>query len=200
MISHDPENLKKKIFPPEKKVMDQIETVFRSIQIPDGVLSEIIEHLKQTHELEKEFHHTSIKRLHRESEDLSKKLDKLTDLLLDESITKDIYHKKHQDMTQRQFEINKELEQHHEGNDQFKIALSMLVTLASKAWDIFESSNLDEKCQLMGYVFSNLELEGGKLRYALNTPFNLFVDLASYQKWRPVRDSNPCCRRERAVS
>ena len=156
--------------------------------------------LRQTHESEKQFHNSSIKRLHRESEDLSKKLDKLTDLLLDESITKDVYHKKHQDMTQRQYEINRELENHHEGNNQFKIALSMLVTLASKSWEIFESSTIEEKRQLIGYVFSNLEMEGATLRYALKTPFNLFTDLADHQKWRPVRDSNPCCRRERAVS
>jgi site-specific DNA recombinase len=200
LICHDPKNPKKKLFVPETKIMEQIEQVFQSLQIPANVLAEIIDDLRQTHESEKKFHNDSIKRLHRESEDLSKKLDKLTDLLLDESITKDVYHKKHQDMTQRQYEINRELESHHEGNDQFKIALSMLVTLASKSWDIFKSSTIDEKRQLIGYVFSNLEMEGANLRYTLKTPFNLFVDLADHQNWRPLRDSNPCCRRERAMS
>ncbi len=94
-----------------------------------------------------------------------------------------MYHKKHQDMTQRQFEINRKLEGHHEGNDQFKIALSMLVTLASRAWEIFQSSTIDEKRQLMGYVFSNLELEGSTLRYTLRKPFDLFVNLTPNQKW-----------------
>lgn len=93
-----------------------------------------------------------------------------------------------------------ELEGHHEGNDQFKIALSMLVTLASKAWDIFQSSTIDEKRQLIGYVFSNLEMEGANLRYTLKTPFNLFINMGDHQKWRPLRDSNPCRVRERDVS
>lgn len=183
LICHDPKNPKKRLFISESKVMEQIKQSFQSMKIPPDVLAEIIDDLRQTHESEKKFHNDSIKRLHRESEDLSKKLDKLTDLLLDESITKEMYHKKHQDMTQRQFEINRELEGHHEGNDQFKIALSMLVTLASRAWEIFQSSTIDEKRQLMGYVFSNLELEGSTLRYTLRKPFDLFVNLTPNQKW-----------------
>lgn len=183
LICHDPKNPKKRLFISESKVMEQIAQAFQSMKIPPDVLAEIIDDLRQTHESEKKFHHDSIKRLHRESEELSKKLDKLTDLLLDESITKEVYHKKRQDMTQRQYEINRELEGHHEGNDQFKIALSMLVTLASRAWEIFQSSTIDEKRQLIGYVFSNLELEGSSLRYTLRKPFDLFVNLTPNQKW-----------------
>ena len=62
--------------------------------------------------------------------------------------------------------------------------------MASRAYGIFESSTTDEKRQLIGYVFSNLELEGEKLRYTLRTPFNLFTDLASCKEWLPGPDSN----------
>ena len=82
------------------------------------------------------------------------------------------------------------LEQHHKGNEQFKIALSSLITLASHAHEIFASSTNDEKRQLLGYVFSNLELDGKKLSYTLQKPFNLFVDLATCQKWPALEDSN----------
>mgnify|MGYP007047600470 CR=1 FL=1 len=82
------------------------------------------------------------------------------------------------------------LEQHHEGNENFKIAATTLVTLTSKASDIFDCSTTEEKRQLISYVFSNLELEGSKLRYALKAPFNLFVDIAMCKKWLPEQDSN----------
>ena len=82
------------------------------------------------------------------------------------------------------------LEQHHEGNKQFKIALSSLISLASHAYDIFASSTNDEKRQLLGYVFSNLELEGSKLVYALQKPFNLFADFTTCKEWLPGTDSN----------
>ena len=99
-----------------------------------------------------------------------------------------MYNRKNTQLVNRQHEINTLLEQHHNGNEQFKIALTSLITLASSAYDIFESSTIDEKRQLIGYVFSNLELEGAKLRYTLKKPFDLFVDLASYQEWLPGPD------------
>ena len=56
--------------------------------------------------------------------------------------------------------------------------------------EIFDRSTTNEKRQLMGYLFSNLELEGSKLRYALKTPFNLFINLDGYKEWLPGSDSN----------
>ena len=66
----------------------------------------------------------------------------------------------------------------------------VLVMLAYKAAEIFDRSTTNEKRQLMGYLFSNLELEGSKLRYALKTPFNLFINLDGYKEWLPGSDSN----------
>jgi len=190
LICHDPINPKKKLWIKEEVVLEQIKEAFKSIQVPNDVLLQIMDHLKNSHESEKDFHHQSIKSLHKESEDITKKQDRLTDLLLDESITKDVYNNKLSQLISRQQEINQLLEQHHKGNEQFKIAISSLITLASHAYDLFESSTTDEKRQLLGYAFSNLELEGGKLRFTLREPFNLFVDLASCQDWLPRPDSN----------
>jgi site-specific DNA recombinase len=183
LICHDPDNPKKKMWVKEETVLEQIKEVFKSIQVPDNVLLQIIDHLKHSHESEKDFHHASIKNLHKESEDISKKQDRLTDLLIDESITKDIYNNKLTQLVNRQQEINQLLEQHHKGNEQFKIALSSLITLTSHAYDIFESSTIDEKRQLMGYMFSNLKLKGRKLEYDLKKPFNLFANLTDRQEW-----------------
>lgn len=101
-----------------------------------------------------------------------------------------MYDRKHAQLVQRRYEINELLERHHSGNEQFKMAVSILVTLASKAAELFDRSQTDEKRQLMGYVFSNLELEGEKLRYTLNTPFNYLQDLGDYKEWLLEQDSN----------
>ena len=101
-----------------------------------------------------------------------------------------MYNNKLSQLISRQQEVNQLLEQHHKGNEQFKIAISSLITLASHAYDLFESSTIDEKRQLLGYAFSNLELEGATLRFSLRKPFNLFADLATCQEWLPGTDSN----------
>ena len=105
--------------------------------------------------------------------------------MLDETITKDIYNNKLSQLINRQQEINKELEQHHKGNEQFKIVLSSLISFTSQAYDIFASLANVEKHQLLGYVFSNLELEDSKLVYAMKKLFILLADLTACQEWLP---------------
>ncbi len=190
LISRDPVNPDKKIWTNEKLVMEQIRDVFKSIQIPQAVLAEITEQLKKTHQSEKDYHQVSVKSLTKESELVTKRLDVLLDEYLDKSITKDMYDRKHGQLIQRRHEINELLERHHAGDEQFRIAVTTLVTLASKAAEIFDRSTTDEKRQLMGYLFSNLELEGSKLRYTLKTPFNLFIDFDGCKKWLLRPDSN----------
>ena len=190
LIGRDPKNPDKKVWTNEKIVLEQMGEVFKSIQIPDAVMMDIMAHLKKAHQSEKDFHHASIKSLRREADQITHKLDKLLDMFMDESITKDIHDKKHGQLVQRRQEINDLLERHHAGDDKFKMAVSTLVTLASKAYEIFERSTVDEKRQLIGYVFSNLELEGAKLRFSLKKPFDMFTGLESYQEWLPRKGSN----------
>jgi hypothetical protein len=108
---------------------------------------------------------------------------------LKEGITRDIYDRKHQQIAERQQEINYLLQDSHEADSQFKIALSGLISLASKAPDLFDRSNNAEKRLLIGFVFSNLTLEGPTLGYSLRKPFDLLVDLAKSQEWRPKLDA-----------
>lgn len=191
LISYDPANPEKKIWTNEKVVLEQIRAVFKSIQIPEGLLAEITDHLKKTHESEKDFHSASVKSLSKENEKITNRLDVLLDTLLDKSITKDMYNRKHSQLIERRHEINEALEQHHAGDESFRIAVSTLVTLASRATDLFDRATVEEKRKLIGYVFANLELEGGKLRFSLKKPFDMFVDLTSCQEWQGHQDSNP---------
>lgn len=171
-------------------MLDQVREAFESIQMPEQALEAILSHLRALHDSEKDFHSQTIKALHKESEVLLQKQDQLLDLFMDKSITKDAYDRKRTQLSNRQVEINEQLERHHSGNEQFKIALSSLISLASNIVELFDRSNTDEKRQLIGYMFSNLELEDSKLRYTLRKPFNLFADLASYKEWLPRKDSN----------
>ncbi len=93
------------------------------------------------------------------------------------SFTKDMHDRIHNQLIERRQEIHEMLERHDAGNEQFRIAVTTLVTIVSRAAELFDRSQADEKRQLIGYLFANLQMEGGKLRYALKAPFNLFVDL-----------------------
>ena len=186
LIVRDPSTPDRKVWVKENVILEQVREVLRAIHIPEGLLAEMMDYLRQSHEAEKDFHHDRIRGLQQEGEELTQRLDRLTDLLLDRSITRDIYDRKHQQIAERQQEINHLLQDSHEADSQFKIALSGLISLASKAPDLFERSNNAEKRLLIGFVFSNLTLEGPTLGYSLRKPFDLLVDLAKSQEWRPL--------------
>lgn len=190
LISRDPANPDKKIWTNENLVLEQIRDVFKSIQIPPALLAEILDELKKTHRSEQEYHSASIKSLNKEKELVTKRLDSLMEKYLDESITKDMYNRTHNQLIQRRQEIHEELERHDAGDEQFRIAVTTLVTLASKAAELFDRSQTDEKRQLIGYLFANLQMEGGKVRYSLKKPFNLLQDLGDYKEWLLGPDSN----------
>ena len=190
LISRDPSEPDKKVWTREADVLDQIKNVFKTIQIPETVMLDILDQLKKTHAFERQYHIASIEALTRENSLVTNRLDALLDEYLDKSITKDMYDRKNSQLIQRRQEIHEMLERHHDGDEQFRIAISTMVTLASKAAEIFDRSQTEEKRQLIGYVFSNLELKGSTLCYSLKKPFDLFADLASCQEWRPQLDSN----------
>ena len=91
-------------------------------------------------------------------------------------ITRDIYDKKREQITQRREELGRLLEDSHAAANTFKVALSSLTSLASTVPALFESSNL--------------ALKGATLEYSLRKSFDLFVELADRQVWRPRQDSN----------
>jgi hypothetical protein len=75
-------------------------------------------------------------------------------------------------------------------NNEFSITLTTFISLASRVYEIFESSKIAEKRQLINFMFSNLRMNGEKLRFNLKKPFHLMADLISHYEWLGWQDSN----------
>src|SRR5262249_29652063 len=111
------------------------------------------------------------------------RLATLLDLRLDKSITQNEYDKKARELKERQTEIALRIEQHQNGEGDFRTTLESLISLASRAAELFERSKPEQKRQLVAFVFSNLWLRGKKLEFSLRSPFDLMVNRASYSSW-----------------
>lgn len=75
------------------------------------------------------------------------------------------------------------IEQHGKGQDEFRTTLESLISLASRAAEIFARSKTEQKRQLIAFVFSNLKLRGKKLEFSLRSPFDLMVNRRTYASW-----------------
>ena len=86
-------------------------------------------------------------------------------------------------LKEQQAEIEVRMAQHRDGEATFRTTLESLISLASRAAEIFERSKTEQKRQLLAFVFSNLTLRGKKLEYSIRSPFDLMVGRADYAEW-----------------
>ena len=80
------------------------------------------------------------------------------DGLIDEKM----YLKKVREYKARQSEIVEQMAWHEKANQNFYITDNMVMNLAARAREIFESSEVNEKRQLLNLVCQNLKLDGKK--------------------------------------
>ena len=83
-------------------------------------------------------------------------------------ITNDDYDKKNQELKNKQFKNNETMKNYLKADQNFKITVNTLLSSASKAYELFECSSIEQKRAFIDNVFSDLELEGTKLRYSLD--------------------------------
>ncbi len=76
---------------------------------------------------------------------------------------------------EKQHEINIQLQEHTKADEEYHITASTVFSLANRALEIFESSEVQEKRQLLGYLLQNCRLSGKKLGFNLRSPFDVIL-------------------------
>ncbi len=98
-------------------------------------------------------------------------------------ITQDEYDKKAIELKQRQYELNNQLEIIIEADENYSMTLISLLNICSKPPELFRSSKVEQKRQLINFLLSNLQLRGKKLEYALKKLFDVLVNLDYRSNW-----------------
>jgi site-specific DNA recombinase len=101
------------------------------------------------------------------------------------NITQSEYDKKAYELKQNQYDIESKLKKHTEADGKFSITVNYLLNLASRAYELFESSKIKKKRQLINFLLSNLKLRGQKLEYTLNKPFDAILNANKCSNWLP---------------
>ena len=64
-----------------------------------------------------------------------------------------------------------------------------MLKVANYSREIFDCSNFDEKRQITNIILSNLKLNGDKLVYDYNQPFNMIEKYVRCSEWHAVIDA-----------
>ncbi|MEK7499358.1 MAG: zinc ribbon domain-containing protein, partial [Patescibacteria group bacterium] len=155
----------------EEKLLEPIKEMLADMQMPQDRVDKVIAKIKETSEVKNTFHEKAVSQLQTEYTSTQQKLNRLLDLLVDNSITRDEYDVKLKEYKEKQYDIGIRLEEYTRADQNFHLVASMIFSLANRALEIFESSEVPEKRQLLNYLLQNCKLSGTKLRFELKEPF-----------------------------
>lgn len=156
----------------EEQLVELLLQHFDRISLTDAQVAALIAHLKNSLSKNMTFslHHHEM--LIKELNQIQTRLSKLIDMHVDGSIDTEAYALKREEYKKRQQEINAELENYTINNDgDYIITAQVILDLARRAKEIFLSSNLNEKQQMLKFFYSNLQLSGENLLLELHEPF-----------------------------
>ncbi len=105
-------------------------------------------------------------------------------------ITTDEYDKLYKEFREKIDDIDNRLANLQKAEDNYYLTANYLLQLANKAYDLFPSSEIEERRQLLKLLLQNPTLEGKKVRYSLIKPFDTILNYTDCQLRLPGQDSN----------
>jgi len=168
----------------EEKITKQLAQVFKSLQMPKSMRDEIIPTLQELHQNKVEFHNKQFKQLIKEQAELSKMMDNLYFDKLKGKISDEQYDKFHKSFVDKKDEIAHRLSKLQEAESNYFITAKYILELTEKAYDLFISSEVDEKRQLIKLVLQNVRFDGENIVYEAHKPFDLMIKATDSNLWR----------------
>lgn len=180
----------KRTYVREEKLLKPLLDYFDHIALSDEQVEEITEYLRGIHTSESKFHRESLSALRREQDKIQRRMSQIYDDKLDRIIDEAMYLERVSEYKARQHEILDEMKRHEVADQNFHVTANMVLKLAARARELFESSEVGEKRQLLNFVFQNLQLRDVSLSAQVHEPFNMMMDYKSCPtNWR-WRESN----------
>lgn len=158
--------------------------------MPQDIMDQITETLNTVHQDKVDFHNREFDKLTREQKTITKMLDNLYLDKLKGSITVRDYDKFFQTLNDQSLDINIRLEQLQEAENNYYITAKYVLDLTNRAYELFVSSEVELKRQLIKLVLSNLRMDGENIVCEVLSPFNLIVESSDGNLWLGREDSN----------
>ena len=157
---------------------------FDQIQLTDQQIDEVAAHIEEYEIKEQELIQKD-QRVRNDQLNLAQeRISKLIDMHIDRKIDGATYHFKLEEYKQEQQRLLLEIKSYSTDSKVEQFAAKEVLNLINNAKEIFMSSKLSEKQQLLRFFFSNLQLNSDKLLLKLRQPFNLMAKSTEQHVWR----------------
>lgn len=174
----------------EEEITRQIGDVFQRLQLPEEIAIEIADTLNEMQEKEIDFQNKQSAELSKEQKNLTKMLENLYLDKLKGSITENTYDKFYSQFCEQLENVNTRIAKLQETENNYFILSKCVLELTNKAYNLYESSEVDEKRHLINLVLLNLKLDDKNIVYDVQKPFDMILKANDCQVWCARQDSN----------
>ena len=166
----------KRVYIREEQLISNLSAYFDRISLSQEQISEITLYLKSIHESENKFHTESLQALRKDQDRIQNRLNQIYDDKLDGLIDEKMYLERVSTYKKRQAELVEQMGRHEKADHNFYVTANLVMNLATRAKEIFNSSEVDEKRQLLNLMFQNLQLKDVSLSFQVREPFATMMD------------------------
>lgn len=150
----------------------QFEKYFNQIHIPENIVKAVLQTLQASHKAKKDYYDSVYKGLTEEHEKLEKRLDRMYEDKLDGLITDEEFKQRSTKYRIEQKSVENKLKNLRQTDEEYFINANYLLNLANKAPEIFKSSKVEVKRQLIKLALWNPTLNGVTLNASIRKPFS----------------------------
>jgi phage-related minor tail protein len=123
------------------------------IRLSDDLIAKITDYFKKSFESEQEFYKQTHENLRKELDQVQNRISRVVDAHLDGKIDGDIYEQKLNEYKKRQQEIVSLMATHVDADKASLITVKTILDLAKRSKEIYESSKVEEKRQILNFLF-----------------------------------------------
>ncbi len=167
-----------------------VKDVLEHLSLPEEMINDVIERLKQSHKEKTIYYNTQVRRLQTEKNKITDEMDKAMAKFINDSITKEMFDNFVDKKQHRLKEIEQRITKLSEMNRDYYFVASTILSLSKRAYDIYNKANTEKKNELLKLVFANLEISKENVVFTLNKPFDVIYETQKTNKWLRGLDSN----------
>ncbi|CDA17758.1 recombinase [Acetobacter sp. CAG:267] len=161
----------------EKVVLKQIEDELKNLSAPQEIMSYLRSDMEKIINRQNEIHNREVKAIRKKYDDCQEQIKYLRSLLLKKEITPEEYRDMNEDLKKEQYELEGKSELLTEADEKFSIAVATILSLGNNAYQIFQSSKVETKREILHILLSNLKLQDRKISYTLRKPYDYIRSL-----------------------
>ena len=101
-----------------------------------------------------------------------------------------MFNKKLKEYKEKQAELEAKMQSYTDADENYYLTANMTLKMAKIAYEVFQSSELEEKRQILNFSLQNLKLQDKNLSFELKTPFDTVLQASKCSNLGERGDSN----------